>query len=77
MSGTRAGGLKTANTVKKLYGEDYFQTIGVAGGKKSRGGGWASNKIGKDSLTGRERAIVMGSKGGKKSKRRVHEDRMV
>lgn len=47
--------------------------IGVAGGKKSRGGGFASNKIGKDGLTGKERAEIAGRKGGLKSRRTKYD----
>jgi len=77
VGGTVSGGRKAANTNKKRYGDDVYENIGRMGGLVSRGGGWASNKIGKDGLTGRERAIVMGSKGGKKSRRKPSADRMV
>lgn len=69
MSGTRAGGLKAARTNMKKYGSDYYSTMGRKGGLVSCDGGFASNKIGADGLTGRERARVAGTKGGRKSRR--------
>jgi hypothetical protein len=69
MAGTITGGTKTAETNKKKYGSDYYQRIGALGGIKSRGGGFASHKVGEDGLTGIERAKIAGSKGGKISKR--------
>lgn len=77
MPGTRAGGLKAAKTNKLRYSEEFYNMIGAAGGKKSRGGGFASNKIGKDGLTGRERAEIAGRAGGLKSRRPVNANRMV
>lgn len=77
MPGTVLGGKRAANTNKTRYGDDYYEMIGAAGGKKSRGGGFASNKIGADGLTGRERAEIAGRKGGKISKRPVNANRMV
>lgn len=44
MAGTRVGGLKTAETNKIRHGENYYKNIGRAGGKISRGGGFAQNK---------------------------------
>ena len=35
MTGTKAGGLKTAKTNKLIHGEDYYQRIGRTGGSKS------------------------------------------
>jgi general stress protein YciG len=69
MSGTMTGGVKTAETNKKKYGSDYYRNIGKLGGLKSRGGGFASNIVGADGLTGAERARVAGAKGGKISKK--------
>ena len=65
MPGTKAGGLKAAQTNKKRYGDDFYRKMGKAGGAKSRGGGFASESVGKDGLTGRERASIAGVKGGK------------
>jgi hypothetical protein len=60
MSGTREGGLKASNLVKKRYGNDFYKKIGSIGGKKSTGGGFAANP---------ELARIAGAKGGKISKR--------
>lgn len=70
MAGTRAGGLKTAATNKKIYGEDYYARIGRMGGSVTgKSGGFASTKVGKDGLTGPERAKLVGTVGGLKSSR--------
>ena len=60
MSGTIAGGKKASKKNKELYGEDFYKRIGLKGGLKSRGGGFAAN---------RELAREAGRKGGKISKR--------
>ena len=64
---------KMFETMVKKHGSeeaerDWFRSIGGKGGKRSRGGGFASSKIGKDGLTGQERAKLAGSKGGKTSR---------
>lgn len=64
MSGTQYGGKKAARKNKARYGEDFYKTIGRMGGTKSRNGGFASNLVGPDGLTGYERARVAGRKGG-------------
>lgn len=69
MAGTHDGGKQTADTVKELYGPDYYRKIGAIGGKNSRNGGFGSEKVGADGLTGKERAIIAGSTGGTISKR--------
>lgn len=69
MSGTREGGLKAAETNKKKQGADFYARIGAKGGKLSTTGGFASDIVGKDGLTGAERAKIAGAKGGKISKR--------
>ena len=61
MSGTKKGGVKAAETNKKLYGSDFYKKIGSVGGKRSTTGGFAAN---------RELAREAGRKGGKISKRR-------
>lgn len=43
--------------------------IGSKGGKAGHTGGFASDKVGSDGLTGVERARLAGAKGGKISKR--------
>lgn len=48
---------------------DHMVTMGKKGGKLSKTGGFASNKVGPDGLTGRERARLVGAIGGLKSTR--------
>lgn len=70
MSGTVSGGKKAAQKNKELHGKDFYRNIGRKGGKRSTTGGFASQKVGKDGLTGAERAKLAGAKGGRKSKRK-------
>lgn len=63
MVGTKAGGMKAAATNKMKHGKDFYATIGKKGGMNGTTGGFYSNKVGKDGLTGRERARVAGRKG--------------
>lgn len=69
MAGTIEGGRKAAATNIERNGSDFYARIGAIGGHKSKTGGFASEKIGKDGLTGAERAKVAGRLGGKISKR--------
>lgn len=69
MTGTVIGGKRAAKTNKERHGEDFFVRIGRRGGKNGTTGGFGSDKVGKDGLTGAERARIAGRKGGKKSKR--------
>lgn len=69
MSGTVKGGKKASITNKQKHGEDFYKRIGRKGGKKSCNGGFASNKVGLDGLTGLERSKLAGRKGGLHSKR--------
>lgn len=69
MAGTRIGGAKAAATNKAKYGDDFYSRIGHIGGAIGSTGGFASSKVGKDGLTGPERAKIAGRKGGKISKR--------
>lgn len=46
-----------------------FIEMGRKGGHISKTGGFASDKVGSDGLTGKERARLAGRKGGKISKR--------
>lgn len=69
MSATKEGGIKAAKTNKDKYGQDFYQRIGQIGGRRSRNGGYASNLVGRDGLTGRERARRDGKVGGEISKR--------
>ena len=70
MSGTQKGGLKAAKTNIKRHGKNYYAEIGRKGGKASGSGGFASMKVGRDGLTGVQRAKIAGQKGGLKSKRK-------
>ena len=68
MAGTKAGALKTK--AKNLAKDpDYYKNIGRKGGKASITGGFASQAIGSDGLTGLERARIAGAKGGFISRR--------
>lgn len=69
MAGTKTGGKSAAETNKLKYGADFYAKIGRMGGKKSTTGGFASEKVGKDGLTGRERAERAGAIGGTISRR--------
>lgn len=69
MAGTKTGGIKAAAKNKQKYGADFYAMIGAKGGKRGVSGGFASDKVGKDGLTGRERARKAGSVGGRISRR--------
>ena len=69
MAGTLEGGKKAAETNKRKYGKDYYALIGKKGGKNGHEGGFAAETVGKDGLTGPERAKKWGAIGGKISKR--------
>lgn len=69
MAGTRDGGRKAAETNRAKYGPNFYSNIGRKGGVRGHDGGFASKGIGKDGLTGPERAKIYGSVGGKVSKR--------
>lgn len=75
MAGNNQSGQKLVATMIEKYGsyEAYKQSMrerGSNGGKNGNTGGFASELIGDDGLTGRERARVVGVIGGAKSKRR-------
>ena len=69
MSGTKAGGAKAAYTNRLRHGLDFYARIGAKGGRNGHTGGFNSNVVGKDGLTGPERARIVGAKGGRISKR--------
>ena len=69
MSGNKIGGQKAARTNLERHGKDFYQRIGRKGGSHSTNGGFASDKVGADGLTGRERARIVGKKGGRISRR--------
>lgn len=68
MSGSIIGGKKAA-TKNLARDPDHYKRIGAIGGKRGVTGGFASNLVGEDGLTGRERAIISGAKGGQVSRR--------
>lgn len=53
---------------------EWMRSNGARGGKISKGGGFGSEKIGKDGLTGRERAEKAGSIGGRNSRPSVKSE---
>jgi hypothetical protein len=69
MAGTRSGGLKAKATNLRIHGEDFYKRIGAIGGRNGCSGGFASDVVGKDGLTGPERARIAGKKGGHISRR--------
>ena len=68
MAGTKAGGLKAAKTNIEKYGKDFYKKISRKASHPGTGG-FSSFKVGKDGLTGWQRAKIAGAKGGKISKR--------
>lgn len=72
MGGTRAGGLKAA-AKNKQRNPNFYADIGRVGGSKSNNGGFASNKPGRDGLTGPQRASKYGYIGGVASRRRAKQ----
>lgn len=69
MSGTKSRGLKARDTNIERHGADFYREIGRRGGKNGHAGGFASDKVGADGLTGFERAKKVGALGGAKSRR--------
>lgn len=69
MVGTKAGGMKAAKTNLLRHGQDFYRNIGKKGGQNGHIGGFNSEKVGKDGLTGFERAKIVGAKGGAISRR--------
>lgn len=60
MSGTKAGGIKAAQTIKTLHGENFYKEIGRKGGLNGNTGGFNSHP---------DLAVEMGKKMGKLTKR--------
>ena len=60
MSGTKAGGKKAVETIKRLHGKDFYATIGAKGGRNGHTGGFYGNS---------ERAREAGKIGGLLSRR--------
>lgn len=69
MVGTIEGGKLTAKINRKKYGDDFYKRIGAKGGRNGHTGGFGSSKVGKDGLTGKQRARIAGKKGGLNSDR--------
>lgn len=73
-SGDRAAEKWHATMLERLGSEEaireHYRTIGRRGGQRSHNGGFASDKVGKDGLTGRERSHIAGRLGGQRSSRR-------
>lgn len=61
MAGTVTGGKAAAKTNRAKYGRNFYRIIGARGGKKSRGGGFASSHA---------LAVRAGTIGGTISRRR-------
>ena len=60
MSGTKAGGLKAAQTNKKKHGKDFYARIGAEGGRNGHTGGFYAD---------RKMARLAGALGGAVSRR--------
>jgi uncharacterized protein len=69
VGGTKSGGLQARDTNIRKYGADYYKRIGAIGGSKGTTGGFASEEVGADGLTGRQRARIAAAKGGRISRR--------
>lgn len=64
MSGTRTGGLKSAEANKKYHGKDFYKVIGRLGGERGHTGGFYYSKV-----NGLDWHKEAGRRGGKISKR--------
>ena len=69
--------MKAKRTIQDRYGYDYYAKIGARGGANGTTGGFASELVGKDGLTGRERARKVGIVGGSISRRGPAKKSMV
>lgn len=75
MPGTKLGAIHAKETMIEKLGSDkarreWYKEQGALGGKASNNGGFASDVVGADGLSGRERASVVGVKGGRISRRK-------
>lgn len=70
MAGNKLGAAKARQKVIELYGKDFYKKIGHKGGSNGTTGGFASDKLDKDGLTGKQRASVAGRIGGINSTRK-------
>lgn len=69
--------MKAKRTIQAKYGHGYYAKIGAIGGANGTTGGFASDLVGKDGLTGRERARKAGIVGGTISRRGPAKKSMV
>lgn len=69
MAGTKIGAAKAKETNIARYGSGYYKRIGAIGGRVGTHKGFASEEVGSDGLTGRQRASKVGAIGGAKSRR--------
>ncbi len=67
MAGTRQGAFKAALTNKQIRGNDYFRKLGRKAGSFGTTGGFASELVGEDGLTGVERSKIQGARAGRRS----------
>lgn len=67
MAGTKAGGLKAAQTNKEKYGKEFYARIGAIGGKKTGIKGFALART--YALDDPRHPANAGRKGGLRSKR--------
>ena len=71
MPGSPEGGRKATETLIKKFDGDveaykaWRRHIGSLGGKNGHTGGFAAEKVGKDGLTGPQRASIAGARGGR------------
>lgn len=83
ISGSREGGLRAQQTIRERYGVDEngvslkMREVGKAGGTAEhyKPRGFQSEVTGKDGLTGKERARLAGSRGGKKRWQQMYTDK--
>lgn len=68
MAGTKEGAKKAVEKIKSRE-PGFYKRIGQRGGREGCTGGFASDVVGEDGLTGRERARIAGAKGGRISRR--------
>lgn len=66
MAGSKASGLKAAETIKEKFGDDYYQNIGAIGGKK----GTADGTIKGFAAMSPEKRAAAGAIGGSRSRRK-------
>ncbi len=61
MPNTKAGAKKTHQSLREIYGDDFWKEIRKRRRDYSKAG-FASDKVGEDGLTGKERAAKYGKK---------------